>query len=74
MLDNQTPHVACVVQAVKPAADRAEPEVVATTLSDKNGKYQFINLKSGRYQVRCYTLDGYVDYDCDGQTKKEKTK
>ena len=56
MLDNITPHVAIVVQAVMPTLDsKEEAVVVATTLSDESGKYQFINLKPGDYQVRCYT-------------------
>ena len=56
MLDNMTPHVAVVVQAVIPTLDsKEEPVVVATTLSDESGKYQFLNLKPGDYQVRCYT-------------------
>jgi ligand-binding sensor domain-containing protein len=63
MLDDKTPHVACVVQAVTPAHDgKLELTVVATTLSDENGKYQFTNLLPERYQVRCYTLNGYVYY------------
>jgi len=61
MLDDTTPHVACVVQAVRPPPNgEGEPTVIATTLTDENGKYQFINLKPATYQVRCYTLDGYV--------------
>jgi len=63
MLDNQTPHVACVVQAVTPASDgKGEPTVVATMLSDEDGKYQFTALQPGKYQVRCYTKDGYIYY------------
>ena len=63
MLDDKTPHVACVVQAVTPVPDgQSEPLVVATTLSDENGKYQLVDLDSGRYQVRCHTLNGYVYY------------
>ena len=79
MLDDKTPHVALVVQAVIPdrplspqnwgdkgrlrgAGGEGEFQIAATTLSDENGKYQFINLKPGRYQVRCYTLNGYVYY------------
>ena len=63
MFDDKTPHVAVVVQAVTPLFDgRGEPTVVATTLSSKTGKYQFVNLKPGRYQVRCHTLNGYVYY------------
>jgi ligand-binding sensor domain-containing protein len=63
MLDDKTPHVACVVQVVKPTVDgRGEPTVVATTLSDESGKYQFVDLKPGWYQIRCYTSNGYVYY------------
>jgi len=63
MLDNATPHVSIVVQAVIPASDKNEaPEIVATTLSDENGRYRFVNLKPGKYQVCCQVLDGYVYY------------
>ena len=51
MLDDETPHVACVVQAVKPVANSDEPTAVATTLSDENGKYQFTYLRQRQYQV-----------------------
>jgi len=56
MLDDLTPHVAVVVQAV------SDGKRIATVLSDEEGKYRFINLKPGQYQVRCYTTNGYVYY------------
>ena len=70
MPDETTPHVAVPVQVLKmsPGANPQSPmqdppsEVVATTLSDKAGKYQFINLRPGRYQVRCQVLGGHVYY------------
>ncbi|MBC8229463.1 carboxypeptidase regulatory-like domain-containing protein, partial [bacterium] len=63
MLDNATPHVSVVVQAVTPVSDgEEEPKVIATTLSDENGRYRFVNLKPGKYQVCCQVLDGYVYY------------
>jgi hypothetical protein len=46
------------------------PFVVATTLSDESGKYRFINLKPGQYQVRCQTFDEYVYYGVKGQGGK----
>ncbi len=46
MLDDKTPSVACVVQVVKPTADGDEPTVIATTLSNENGKYQFTHFQS----------------------------
>jgi len=56
MLDDATPHVAVPVQAIH------NGKVIATSLSDESGKYRFINLKPGSYQVRCQVLDGYVYY------------
>ncbi len=56
MLDDTTPHVAVPVQAI------CDGKVMATTLSDENGKYRFINLKPGQYQLRCQVLGGYVYY------------
>lgn len=56
MLDDATPHVAVPVQAIR------NGKVIDTALSDEGGKYRFINLKPGRYQVRCQVLKGYVYY------------
>jgi len=56
MLDDMTPHAAVPVQVIRAG------EAVATTLSDARGKYRFINLKPGEYQVRCQVLEGYVYY------------
>ena len=56
MLDDTTPHVAVPVQAI------CNEKVIATTLSDESGKYRFINLKPGQYQLRCQVLGGYVYY------------
>ncbi len=36
--------------------------VIAGTLSDEGGQYQFINLKPGRYELRCQVMGGYVYY------------
>ena len=53
-LDN-TPHVGVLVEALlldkKNSNQRRK-----TTLSDNRGKYKFINLRAGRYQLRCHTL------------------
>ena len=79
MLDDKTPHLAIVVQAVIPGpplspqiwgdkggrrgvGGEGEPIVIATTLSNEAGIYQFVNLKPGPYQIRCYTLNGYIYY------------
>jgi len=77
MLDDTTPHVAVPVQAIRNGFDdtisREQPNQttsrnptgirgIATTLSDESGKYRFINLKPGQYQVRCQILNGYIYY------------
>ena len=54
MLDDITPHVAIPVQAIR------DGKVIATTLSDEWGKYRFINLKPGQYQVRCQIMKGEI--------------
>ena len=66
MLDDATPHVAVPVEAI------GGGKVIATTLSDESGKYQFINLKPGRYQVRCQVLNEYVYYEKEGKGRKWK--
>lgn len=54
MLDQeQSPHCEVTVEAVR------DGQVVAAVLSDEKGLYQFVNLKPGRYQVRCQTPNGY---------------
>ena len=91
MLDDTTPHVAVPVQAICNEFDdttsREQPDQttsrnptrirgIATTLSDESGKYRFINLKPGQYQLRCQVLGGYVYYKQDGKNERgenEKT-
>ena len=60
MLDDATPHVAVVVQAVIPTND--EPMVAATALSDEKGVYRLVNLEPGHYQVRCHVPGKYIYY------------
>ena len=57
MLDDATPHTAVPVQAIR------DGEVMTTTLSDVGGRYRFVNLKPGQYQLRCQVLGGYVYYE-----------
>ena len=68
MLDNRTPHVAVPVQALR------DGEVIATTFSNIDGKYHFISLKPGQYQVRCQVLGGYVYYGEERRGKRENGK
>ena len=62
MLDDMTPHVNVPVQTIR------DGKVIATTLSDDSGKYQFINLKPGWYQVRCQVPGEFLYY---GEDKAE---
>ena len=66
MLDDATPHVAVPVEALRGGT------VIARTLSDEGGEYRLINLKQGRYQVRCQVLGGYVYYEKGGNGRKWK--
>ena len=66
MLDDRTPHVAVVVQAVVTRRGDPSPQPVATALTDENGRYQLVNLKPGWYQLRCQVLGGYVYYRATG--------
>lgn len=59
--DYKIPHVAVLVQAVR------DGQVVDTTLSDEAGRFSFLNLKPGEYQVRCQTPSGYI-YPVEGET------
>ena len=71
MRDNTTPHVNVPVQAVMVRRDDPTGRPVATALSDEGGKYRFINLKPGQYQVRCQILGGYVYYGQEGKGEEE---
>ena len=68
-LDDVPAHVAVPVEAVMLGSGDSSDDgkVVATTLSNNGGNYQLINLKPGRYQVRCQTIDGYVYYVKEGK-------
>ena len=75
MLDQQSPHVGIVVQALKPSQERAKSgletsdQIIATTLTDDRGQYQFINLKPGAYHIRCH-IPGRLVYFPDGITPR----
>jgi len=64
MLDDATPHVRVPIESIR------NGKVIATTFSDESGKYRFINLKPGKYQVRCQILNGYVYYGEGGREAK----
>ena len=49
------PHVGVLVEALL-LDKKGSSQRRATTLSDNRGQYKFINLRPGRYQIRCHTL------------------
>ena len=55
------------------ATYRNQRRRIETTLSDEHGKYQFINLKPGQYQVRCQILDGYIYYGSSKNDEMEES-
>ncbi|RKY03822.1 hypothetical protein DRP77_05345, partial [Candidatus Poribacteria bacterium] len=61
---DNSPLAGVTVQALR--GDGEAEKVVATTLSDENGRYEFVNLMPGRYKVRCYKPGGYVYYSPQG--------
>ncbi len=86
MLDDTTPHVAVPVQAIRNGFDDTtqrerhrqtvsqnptQMRGIDTKLSNERGKYQFVNLKPGHYQVRCQILGGYVYYRAKEQEGKK---
>jgi ligand-binding sensor domain-containing protein len=56
MMDDSTPHTYVPVQAV------SNGKVYATALSDESGVFRFVNMKSGKYQIRCHVKGGYIYY------------
>jgi len=68
-LDTNAPQSAVVVQALAAPMEGggADPgagaaAVKATTLTDSKGRFKLINLKPGRYQVRCQVPGGFEYY------------
>jgi ligand-binding sensor domain-containing protein len=59
-LDN-TPHVGVLVEALS-LGESGPRQRRVTTFSDKVGRYKFINLEPGLYQLRCHTPDAYSSF------------
>ena len=55
-LDKKTPNAGVLVEAILIGEDGSS-QTRATTFSDSRGRYQFINLIAGSYQLRCHTWD-----------------
>ena len=51
---DDTPHVGVLVEALL-LGKNGSSQRRATTVSDSRGEYKFINLRAGRYQLRCQT-------------------
>ncbi len=69
-IDN-TPHANIVVQALW-TAGAEPPRLAATTSSDEGGQYRFVNLRPGRYQIRCH-VDGDYAYYCATAASEKST-
>src|SRR5207247_8765098 len=75
-LDRKTPAASVVVQLVDPAGagQTGSAKVIAATVTDSQGAFRFVNLKPGRFQVRCQTPGDWVFggrgqvYEFDGNT------
>jgi len=65
-----TLHNAVSVQAVRINSSTGGEEVVAATLSNEDGKYEFINLEPGSYLVRCHAMGEYIYYGQKGKGAK----
>jgi signal transduction histidine kinase/CheY-like chemotaxis protein len=68
-LDGSTPQSAVVVQVLDADAPATEPplwmpdaRVVAGTLTDAEGRFQFTHLKPGRYRLRAQMTGGGMDF------------
>jgi hypothetical protein len=72
-LDN-SPQVGVSVQVLKRIQPTGEMEIIQKTQSDRSGQFQFYNLRSGDYFVRCYTGEGFHYYHPkDGPLEEELT-
>ena len=60
-------HPGVLVQAVRLKRDIGDEfhEDIRTTVSNENGQYRFINLRPGKYRVRCYTGKKHLYYAGD---------
>ena len=56
MLDDRTPHISVCVQAIQ------DGKIIDSTYTDEGGKYRLVNLKPGKYKVRCYLPGEYIYY------------
>jgi signal transduction histidine kinase/ligand-binding sensor domain-containing protein/CheY-like chemotaxis protein len=59
---DDTPLNGIVVQALRYPSRAGPPQVVDAVLTDARGKYQFLHLKPGAYQVRCQVPGAHVYY------------
>ncbi len=59
-LDN-TPHVGVLVEALS-LGESGPRQRRVTTFSDRVGRYKFINLEPGSYQLRCHTSGAYSSF------------
>ena len=58
---DDTPHAGVLVEVLS-LGESGPRQRRVTTFSDKGGRYKFINLEPGSYQLRCYTPDAYSSF------------
>ena len=72
MTSDDTPHSAVPVQAIR-LSEYNDAEILASTkLTDTDGKYQFINLRPGRYKIRCQVMGGFIYYRDEDRISKSQ--
>ncbi len=59
---NNAPQAAIPVQVLAPESGGRPADLVATTVTDAAGHFEFVCLKPGKYQVRCQSPSGYLYY------------
>ena len=70
LMPDNSPHSAVPVQAIR-LSEYDDTEILTSTkLTDIDGKYKFINLKSGRYKIRCQVMGGFVYYRHEDRMNK----
>jgi DNA-binding NtrC family response regulator/ligand-binding sensor domain-containing protein len=69
---DETPHNVVPIQAIRFNECKDTESLISTTLTNGVGKYQFSNLKPGKYKIRCQIKGKYLYYsDEDGITKSQ---
>jgi 5-hydroxyisourate hydrolase-like protein (transthyretin family) len=58
--NHSIPHTYLHIKALRLDSDNSTILSISSTKTSGWGEYEFVNLKPGNYEIRCYTTDGYV--------------